>query len=58
MVVGLSLASAAGLMALNFYVVRGDCDPAWWIPNLWLVTFPVAALLRLPPHSVRGHADS
>jgi hypothetical protein len=43
-VVSLALTGAAGLMALNFYVIRGEFDLAWWIPNLWLFLFPVIAL--------------
>ncbi|WP_330230409.1 YvaD family protein [Nocardia sp. NBC_00508] len=42
--VSLSLTSAAGLMALNFYVIRGEYSPLWWLPNLWLFGFPIAAL--------------
>ena len=52
LVVSLALTAAAGLMALNFYVVRGDYEPMWWIPNLWLLLFPLVALpalLRSPP---------
>ncbi|MFE3961125.1 DUF5360 family protein [Nocardia sp. NPDC059091] len=45
--VSLSLTSAAGLMALNFYVLHGDYDLAWWLPNLWLVGFPIVALLGI-----------
>lgn len=48
MVISLALTSAAGVMALNFYVIRGDFDPAWWLPNLWLALFPAVALVRLP----------
>ncbi|MFJ9370579.1 DUF5360 family protein [Nocardia sp. NPDC101769] len=45
--VSLSLTSAAGLMALNFYMVRGDYDLRWWLPNLWLFGFPIVALLGI-----------
>ncbi|MFE3261835.1 DUF5360 family protein [Nocardia sp. NPDC059091] len=45
--VSLSLTSAAGLMALNFYVLRGDYELAWWIPNLWLFGFPILALFGI-----------
>ncbi|MFD3707128.1 DUF5360 family protein [Nocardia sp. NPDC058658] len=46
-VVSLSLTSAAGLMALNFYVIRGEYSLMWWIPNLWLFAFPVVALVGI-----------
>ncbi|RJO74123.1 hypothetical protein D5S18_18390 [Nocardia panacis] len=45
LVVALPLTSAAGLMALNFYVIRGEFSPLWWIPNLWLLSFPILALI-------------
>ncbi|WP_410876113.1 DUF5360 family protein [Nocardia sp. A7] len=46
-VVSLALTAAAGLMALNFYVIRGDYSLMWWIPNMWLFLFPVAALATI-----------
>jgi hypothetical protein len=48
MVISLALTSAAGLMALNFYVIRGQFDLEWWIPNLWLFLFPAVAIALLP----------
>jgi len=47
MLVSLSLTAAAGLMALNFWAIRGEFDLAWWTPNLWLFLFPVVALTLL-----------
>ncbi|AJT42219.1 DUF5360 family protein [Psychromicrobium lacuslunae] len=47
MTISLALTSAAGLMALNFYALRCQFDPAWWLPNLWLFLFPVVALLLM-----------
>jgi hypothetical protein len=43
MLVSLVLTHAAGLVALNFWVLRGDYSLAWWLPNLWLAGFPVVA---------------
>jgi len=43
-VISLALTSAAGLMAVSFYGIRLDFDPAWWIPNLWLLLFPIVGL--------------
>ena len=45
--VSLALTHAAGLNAIAFWALRGEFDPAWWLPNLWLVLFPVAALVVL-----------
>lgn len=47
MIVSLALTGAAGLMALNFWVLRGEFDLAWWLPNLWLMFFPLVALALL-----------
>lgn len=44
MLVSLTATAAAGLMALNFYLVRCEFDPAWWAPNAWLVLFPAVAI--------------
>lgn len=46
-VVSLALTHAAGLTALNFWVLRSEFDPMWWIPNLWLTLFPIAAIAAL-----------
>lgn len=46
-IVSLTLTSAAGLMAVSFYLIRLEFDPAWWIPNLWLLLFPIVGLISL-----------
>jgi hypothetical protein len=46
-IVSLVLTSTAGLQAISFWVLRGDFSPTWWLPNLWLLLFPVLALLSL-----------
>ncbi|MEV0046346.1 DUF5360 family protein [Nocardia rhamnosiphila] len=57
MLVSLTATAAAGVMALNFYLVRCEFDPAWWIPNGWLVLFPAVAitaiLITTPPTAAR-----
>lgn len=45
--VSLALTHAAGLLALNFWVLRGDYSLAWWLPNLWLAGFPIVAVALL-----------
>ena len=55
MVISLTLTSAAGLMAVNFWILRADFDLAWWLPNLWLLIFPAVALAAL---SRGGHLIS
>ena len=45
--ISLALTHAAGLLALNFWVLRADYDLAWWLPNLWLTVFPIVAVAVL-----------
>ncbi len=40
----LAFTSASGLQAIAFWAIRGDFDLAWWLPNLFLLLYPVAAL--------------
>ncbi|WP_197093996.1 DUF5360 family protein [Nonomuraea sp. SBT364] len=47
MLVSLVLTMASGLMAIAFWTLRGDFSPAWWAPNLYLLLFPVPAILAL-----------
>jgi hypothetical protein len=42
--VSLSMTVCAGLMALSFWAIRGDVDLAWWLPNLYLLTWPMFAV--------------
>ena len=44
MLVSLTLTHAAGLLALSFWTLRGEFDPVWWLPNLWLAGFPIVAV--------------
>ena len=49
--VSLVLTSCSGLMALSFWALCADFDPAWWLPNLFLLLYPLwflPALLRNP----------
>jgi len=39
--VSLVLTSCAGLMAVSFWTLRADFDPAWWLPNLFLLIYPL-----------------
>lgn len=47
MLVSLVLTMASGLMAIAFWTLRGDFSLAWWLPNLFLLLFPVPAVVRL-----------
>ncbi len=45
MTVSLTLTSVAGLQAIAFWTLRGDFSPLWWVPNLFLLLFPIPALV-------------
>ncbi|WP_173525201.1 DUF5360 family protein [Nonomuraea antri] len=47
MLVSLVLTMASGLMAIAFWTLRGDFSLAWWIPNLYLMLFPVPGIICL-----------
>jgi len=54
MVVSLTLTCASGMLAISYWAIRLEFDPAWWTPNLFLLLYPVPALVwllrRLPRH--------
>jgi hypothetical protein len=39
--VSLTLTSCSGLQAIAFWALRGDFDPVWWAPNLFLLIYPL-----------------
>ncbi|MDQ0225691.1 YvaD family protein [Metabacillus niabensis] len=39
--ISLILTSCSGLQAISFWAIRGDFDPSWWIPNLYLLIYPL-----------------
>ncbi|PXX60243.1 hypothetical protein DFR70_11083 [Nocardia tenerifensis] len=47
MTVSLTLTSTAGLQAIAFWALRGDFSLTWWLPNLFLLLFPIPALIAL-----------
>jgi hypothetical protein len=49
--VSLVLTSCAGLQAVSF-CIRGEFDPAWWIPNLFLLLHPLYFVPGSPPNAV------
>ena len=52
--ISLTLTSCSGLMAVAFWALRRDFDPAWWAPNLFLLLYPLAFL----PGLVGRHPSS
>ncbi|MFC9970659.1 DUF5360 family protein [Spirillospora sp. NPDC127200] len=47
MAVSLTLTSTAGLQAIAFWALRCDFSLTWWLPNLFLLLFPLPALVLL-----------
>ena len=43
-IVSLTLTMCAGGMAIGFWTLSRDFDPAWWLPNLILLLGPLAWL--------------
>ena len=52
--VSLTLTSASGLMAISFWTLRRDFDPAWWAPNAFLLLYPLPYLFAL----IRGRSST
>ena len=46
-IVSLCLTFCAGLQAISFWALRGDFDIGWWIPNLFLIVYPIIFIPRL-----------
>lgn len=45
----LAFTHASGLMAISFWTIQGDYSIDWWIPNLFLMLYPlffVPALIK------------
>ena len=39
--VSLTLTFCAGLMALSFWTFQRNFDPSWWLPNVFLLLWPL-----------------
>lgn len=49
--ISLVLTTCSGLQAIAFWSIKGDFDLGWWIPNLFLLAYP---LFFLPGMVVNG----
>lgn len=45
--ISLTLTMCAGLMAISYWVLVKDYDLGWWIPNLFLLLWPIPFLIGL-----------
>ena len=48
--VSLTLTVCAGLMAVAYWLIVQDFDPTWWVPNLFLMVWPLPFLYKLIRH--------
>jgi len=49
--ISLVLTFCSGLQAVSFWVLRSDFDLSWWIPNLYLLVYPLFFI----PSFLRGN---
>ncbi|WP_147537320.1 DUF5360 family protein [Cardiobacterium valvarum] len=42
---GFTLTFTAGFMAISFWANYGNCDSAWWLPNIALLAFSFAIFI-------------
>lgn len=52
-IISLTLTSVSGLQAIAFWLFAQDFDLGWWLPNLFLLVYPLFFLPKLVLHSVR-----
>jgi hypothetical protein len=45
--VSLTFTVCSGLMAVAFWTLRQDYEVGWWVPNLFLLLYPLPFLPRL-----------
>ena len=45
--VPLTMIHCSGLMAISFWFIRNDFDWSWWVPNLFLMIWPLYFIVRL-----------
>lgn len=43
----LLMTAVSGLQAISYWAIAGDFNPAWWIPNLFLLIYPLFFLSNL-----------
>jgi hypothetical protein len=46
-IISLTLTSVSGLQAIAFWLFAGDFNMTWWVPNLFLLLYPLVFLPKL-----------
>lgn len=44
---------STGLNAITFWVIRGKFDWTWWLPNLYLMLYPLFFIPRVLCHLIQ-----
>lgn len=52
-IVSLVLTSVSGLQAIAFWLFAGDLNITWWLPNLFLLVYPLFFLPKLMRQTVK-----
>jgi len=52
--ISLVLTSCSGLQAISFWVIKQDYDLMWWIPNLFLLIYPLFFIPGLVRSGFKG----
>lgn len=52
--ISLVLTFCSGLQAIAFWAIRLDFDPAWWIPNLFLMIYPLIFFSKVMKKGARA----
>ncbi|WP_314590023.1 YvaD family protein [Paenibacillus terrigena] len=56
--ISLVLTSCSGLQAIAFWVIKEDYDLMWWIPNLFLLIYPLFFIPGLVRNGFIDKSDS
>ncbi len=46
-IISLTLTHASGLIAISFWTMQEWFDLSWWIPNLYLLLYPIPMIIYL-----------
>lgn len=55
--ISLTLTFCSGLQAITFWVLRNDFDMNWWLPNLFLMIYPLFFISNMLKHSTRKNSN-
>lgn len=56
--ISLTLTFCSGLQAIAFWIIKADYDLMWWIPNLYLLIYPLFFIPKLLKASTPRSTES